>query len=177
MREVPYGNGRMIAGSLTFATEPSMLGRMSPKAPAHTVDALVERVRAYDANADADTIRLAYDFAKEAHKEQKRATGEPYIIHPLATAMNLAEMRLPAPIIIAGLLHDVPEDTPRTLEDVRNAFGEDVANMVAGITKLGNRRGDHRHPPARPQQEARAHSYRHRRDRAGELGIRWRLDY
>ncbi|KAA0205771.1 bifunctional (p)ppGpp synthetase/guanosine-3',5'-bis(diphosphate) 3'-pyrophosphohydrolase [Candidatus Uhrbacteria bacterium] len=110
---------------------------MSPKAPAHTVDALVERVRAYDANADADTIRLAYDFAKEAHKEQKRATGEPYIIHPLATAMNLAEMRLPAPIIIAGLLHDVPEDTPRTLEDVRNAFGEDVANMVAGITKLG----------------------------------------
>ncbi len=114
-----------------------MLGFMSPKAAAQTIDTLIERVRLYDANADAETIRRAYAFAKEAHKDQKRATGEPYIIHPLATAMHLAEMRLPAPIIIAGLLHDVPEDTPRTLEEVRDAFGEDVANMVAGITKLG----------------------------------------
>lgn len=114
-----------------------MLEFMSPKASKHSVDALISRVLSYDTNADADTIHRAYEFAKEAHKDQKRATGEPYIIHPLATAMNLAEMGLPAPIIIAGLLHDVPEDTPRTLEDIQAAFGEDVANMVSGITKLG----------------------------------------
>lgn len=110
---------------------------MSPKVPKHTIDALIERVLQYDTNTDADTIRRAYAFAKDAHKDQKRATGEPYIIHPLATAMYLAEMRLPAPIVIAGLLHDVPEDTSRTLEEIQEAFGEDVATMVSGITKLG----------------------------------------
>jgi len=102
-----------------------------------TIDGLCELVASYDANAVPETIRKAYEFAKEAHEGQKRATGEPYIIHPLATAYNLAEMRLPAPIIIAGLLHDVPEDTSRTLEDITEHFGEDVSTMVAGITKLG----------------------------------------
>lgn len=102
-----------------------------------TIDALIELVKSYDANAKIDQVRHAYEFAKDAHEGQKRATGEPYIIHPLATAFNLAEMHLPAPIIIAGLLHDVPEDTEKTLEDVRNEFGEDIESMVAGITKLG----------------------------------------
>lgn len=110
---------------------------MPTQASPLTIDALCERVLAYDDNADADSIRRAYVFAKEAHQGQTRATGEPYIIHPLATAMNLAEMSLPAPIIIAGLLHDVPEDTSRTLDDLKDAFGEDVSNMVSGITKLG----------------------------------------
>lgn len=79
----------------------------------------------------------AYEFAAEAHKGQVRISGEPYINHSVATAMNLADMRMPANIIIAGLLHDVPEDTDRTLEDVERAFGKDVADMVRGITKLG----------------------------------------
>jgi GTP pyrophosphokinase len=108
----------------------------SAKQP-QTIDALCALVSSYDANAKPELIRKAYEFAKEAHEGQKRATGEPYIIHPLATGMTLAEMGLPAPIIIAGLLHDVPEDTNRTLEDVREAFGDDVATMVSGITKLG----------------------------------------
>jgi GTP pyrophosphokinase len=102
-----------------------------------TIDGLCELVSSYDANANPALIRKAYEFAKEAHEGQKRATGEPYIIHPLATAYNLAEMRLPAPIIIAGLLHDVPEDTKKTLEEIKAEFGEDVSTMVAGITKLG----------------------------------------
>ncbi len=103
----------------------------------HTIDNLIDLVKTYDENASADQIRHAYEFAKAAHEGQKRATGEPYIIHPLATAFYLAEMHLPAPIIIAGLLHDVPEDTEKTLDDVRAEFGDDVETMVAGITKLG----------------------------------------
>jgi GTP pyrophosphokinase len=102
-----------------------------------TIDALCERVLSYDPDARVDDIRRAYTFADEAHKGQKRATGEPYIVHPLATALTLAEMRLPVPIVIAGLLHDIPEDTPKTLDDIQAKFGEDVANMVSGITKLG----------------------------------------
>lgn len=104
---------------------------------AKTVDELCDQVRAFDPGADTALIRRAYDFAEEAHRGQKRATGEPYIIHPLATASTLAQMHLPTPIILAGLLHDVPEDTTRTLEDIRAVFGEDVMSMVAGITKLG----------------------------------------
>ena len=102
-----------------------------------SIEALIELVKKYDANSSAEKIRHAYQFAKAAHGDQKRATGEPYIIHPLATAFYLAEMHLPAPLIIAGLLHDVPEDTEKTLEDVRAEFGDDVESMVAGITKLG----------------------------------------
>ena len=105
---------------------------------APTIDTLCERVTSYNHAADIALIRRAYAFADAAHAGQKRATGEPYIIHPLTTASTLAEMRLPTAIIVAGLLHDVPEDTARTLEDIKAAFGEDVASMVAGITKLGN---------------------------------------
>jgi guanosine-3',5'-bis(diphosphate) 3'-pyrophosphohydrolase len=103
-----------------------------------TIEDLVQRVAEYDQSADLDRIRAAYAFAAEAHKEQKRASGVPYIIHPLATAMTLAELRLPPDMIVAGLLHDVPEDTPRTLEDVEAAFGADIAKLVAGITKLSH---------------------------------------
>jgi len=102
-----------------------------------TIDTLIQLVATYDESVSGEQIRHAYEFAKAAHADQKRATGEPYIIHPLATAFYLAEMHLPAPIIIAGLLHDVPEDTEKTLDDVKAEFGEDVGNMVAGITKLG----------------------------------------
>lgn len=110
---------------------------MSPKALEATIDALCGRVLAYDSNADEASIRKAYEFAKNAHEGQKRATGEPYITHPVAAAMYLADMRMPAPIIMACLLHDVPEDTHKTLEDIKAEFGEDIADMVSGITKLG----------------------------------------
>lgn len=102
-----------------------------------TYAALLDLVTQNDPEADVGVVQKAYEFAKDAHKNQTRATGEPYIIHPVATAMTLAEMRLPAPIIAAGLLHDVPEDTPRTIEDIKTHFGGEIAHLVEGITKLG----------------------------------------
>lgn len=92
---------------------------------------------AFDPKADTALVRRAYTYAKDAHEGQRRASGEPYIVHPLCAASTLVDMRLPANIVAAGLLHDVPEDTPRTLDDVRAEFGDDIASMVEGITKLG----------------------------------------
>ncbi|NQV12196.1 HD domain-containing protein, partial [Candidatus Uhrbacteria bacterium] len=88
-------------------------------------------------NPDIDFVRLAFDYASEAHKGDKRYTGAPYIIHPTATAVRLAQMRLPIAVVIAGLLHDVPEDTDRTIDDIASEFGEDIAKIVSGVTKLG----------------------------------------
>lgn len=87
--------------------------------------------------ADTDLVRLAYEFAEHAHEGQKRKSGEPYITHPTAAATILAEMKLELPIVIAALLHDVPEDTPVTIDDIRKNFGDDVAQIVEGVTKLG----------------------------------------
>ncbi len=98
---------------------------------------LLDTVKKYHPNADLDMVRLAYDFAEEAHRGQKRMSGEDYITHSLATAQILADMKLNVPIIIAGILHDVPEDTKRTIEDIKENFGADVAGMVKSITKLG----------------------------------------
>ncbi len=109
----------------------------SHMAAAHTIEDLVARVVSYDPNANVENIRAAFAFAADAHRDQKRASGEPYIEHPLATALTLADMRLPEVMIIAALLHDVPEDTEKTLEDVRERFGDEVARLVGGITKLG----------------------------------------
>ncbi len=87
--------------------------------------------------ANIDLVRRAYVFAEQAHRGQTRSSGEPYIIHPLAAAYTLAEMHLDESILAATLLHDVPEDTERTLEDIEREFGADIASMVGGITKLG----------------------------------------
>jgi len=102
-----------------------------------TINELIEKIIANNPNADVDLVWLAYEFAEKAHAEAKRFSGENYIYHPLRTAMTLAEMKLPIPLIIAGLLHDVPEDTDYTINDIKKNFGKDIANMVAGITKLG----------------------------------------
>lgn len=98
---------------------------------------LIQTIQKNYPNADLDMVRLAFDFAEHAHGEQKRVSGEPYINHPLRTAITLAEMKMNLPIVIAGLLHDVPEDTNIKLEDIEKNFGKDIASMVEGITKLG----------------------------------------
>lgn len=87
---------------------------------------------------DIGLAKKAYDLGFQAHSGQLRKTGEPYFVHPLITAIKLAEMRLPIEIVIAGLLHDVPEDTEVELDEIRNAFGDDIANMINGVTKLGH---------------------------------------
>jgi len=102
-----------------------------------TIRKLLTTIKKYDPKADLDMVVLAFEFAKKAHSGQKRATGVDYIDHALATAQNLAELKVNTNMIVAGLLHDVPEDTDYTLEDVKKNFGKDIASMVEGITKLG----------------------------------------
>jgi len=85
---------------------------------------------------EAEAIRRAYDVATAAHEGQLRDSGEPYVTHPVAVAAILNEMRLDAATIQAALLHDVPEDTQVTLDDVRRQFGDEVAQLVDGVTKL-----------------------------------------
>lgn len=97
---------------------------------------LCDLVLENDRGADIELVKRGFEFARAAHDGQMRSSGEPYITHPLQTAITLAEMHMPVPIIIAGLLHDVPEDTARTLEDISAEFGPDVESMVSGITKL-----------------------------------------
>lgn len=101
-----------------------------------TIDQVIHKVKENNPNADLDMLRLAYDFALKAHGSQKRRSGEPYIQHCLHTAFVLAQIKADLNTVIAGILHDVPEDTESTLEDVRKNFGDDVASLVEGITKL-----------------------------------------
>ena len=102
-----------------------------------TFSTLLATIKKNKLKVDAELLELAYGFAKEAHHGQIRLSGEPYITHSLVTANTLAGLRMDEPTILAGLLHDVPEDTPRTLNDIRENFGEEVAMLVEGITKLG----------------------------------------
>lgn len=86
---------------------------------------------------DMEKIERAYLFAEKAHGEQKRATGEPYIIHPVAAAKITVQLGMDTDTVVTALLHDVVEDTPVTLEEIDKEFGPDVAHMVDGVTKLG----------------------------------------
>ena len=98
---------------------------------------LISSVREYHPSADISMIQKAYEVAKEAHKDQKRKSGEPYIIHPLCVAIILADLELDKETIVAGLLHDAVEDTWMTDEEVEKEFGSEVALLVDGVTKLG----------------------------------------
>lgn len=86
--------------------------------------------------ADRDFVLRAYKVAEEAHREQSRASGEPYVNHCVAVAMILADLRVPPEVIVAGLLHDTVEDTSIALTDIRSDFGDDVTKLVDGVTKL-----------------------------------------
>ncbi|NCF74935.1 MAG: RelA/SpoT family protein [Xanthomonadaceae bacterium] len=100
-------------------------------------DKLLKTIKKNNPNSDLDMVRLAYDFAKKAHQGQKRMSGEPYIYHSLATAQTLAEIKTDIATIIAGILHDVPEDTDVKLEEIKKNFGGEIEKLVEGITKLG----------------------------------------
>ena len=98
---------------------------------------LVKSVKKYHPSTDLTMIEKAYQVAKAAHKDQVRKSGEPYIIHPLCVGIILADLELDKESIAAGLLHDVVEDTSMTTEDVAREFGDEVALLVDGVTKLG----------------------------------------
>ncbi|MCI5944075.1 MAG: bifunctional (p)ppGpp synthetase/guanosine-3',5'-bis(diphosphate) 3'-pyrophosphohydrolase [Eubacterium sp.] len=98
---------------------------------------LIQAIRVYHPSTDLTMIEKAYQLAYDAHKEQRRKSGEPYIIHPVCVAIILAELELDKETIVAGLLHDVVEDTVFSLEDITKMFNEEVALLVDGVTKLG----------------------------------------
>lgn len=100
------------------------------------VDILLQKIKENCTNVDLDTVNKAFNFAYEAHKEQKRESGEPYIIHPIDVAVILAELGMDTSTIVAGLLHDVIEDTDYSYDDIKNIFSEEVANLVSGVTKI-----------------------------------------
>lgn len=97
---------------------------------------LIAGIRKYHPSDDITMVEKAYDIAYNAHKEQKRRSGEPYIIHPLCVAIILADLELDKETIVAGILHDVVEDTVMTEEELTSIFGEEVALLVDGVTKL-----------------------------------------
>jgi GTP diphosphokinase / guanosine-3',5'-bis(diphosphate) 3'-diphosphatase len=97
---------------------------------------LVERVLAYDPDADEAILNKAYVYAMTAHGKQFRASGDPYFAHPLEVAAILTDLKLDVPTIVTALLHDTIEDTLATYEDIREKFGEEIANLVDGVTKL-----------------------------------------
>lgn len=97
---------------------------------------LIEIIKSYQPDETCENIRKAYELADEAHKEQKRVNGDPYILHPLAVAEILADMEIDTTTITASLLHDVVEDTEYMLEDIERIFGKEVAFLVDGVTKL-----------------------------------------
>jgi GTP diphosphokinase / guanosine-3',5'-bis(diphosphate) 3'-diphosphatase len=97
---------------------------------------LLEKVRAYSPDADVELLRRAYVFSAFEHRGQVRHSGEPYLIHPLAVADFLADMKLDAVAIAAGLLHDVVEDTLTTIDRIKELFGPEVAHVVEGVTKI-----------------------------------------
>src|SRR5215213_7472199 len=99
-------------------------------------DEVIAKVRSFNPDADIDLLRRAYEFSETEHRGQMRRSGEPYLIHPVEVADILADLRLDGVAIAAGLLHDIVEDTPTTIERVRELFGEEVAHVVEGVTKL-----------------------------------------
>lgn len=102
-----------------------------------TIEDIINEVSEYLSEEDVRSIERAYEFAKKAHEGQFRKSGEPYIVHPVQVAYILTDLEMDAETIIGGLLHDVVEDTDITLEEIEEAFSEEVAMLVDGVTKLG----------------------------------------
>ncbi len=117
-------------------SEKSFVTPVDFTSPEDLFERLLKEIYTYRPATDVQLIRKAYDVASEKHKGQVRKSGEPYIIHPLCVAIILAELELDKETIAAGILHDVVEDTDMTLEDVRSEFGDEIALLVDGVTKL-----------------------------------------
>ena len=105
--------------------------------PDRLYDMLIARIRKYHPSTDVSMIANAYEMAKKAHGGQCRKSGEPYIVHPLWVAIILANLEMDKETIVAGMLHDVVEDTSVSEEEIKKVFGEEVALLVDGVTKLG----------------------------------------
>lgn len=115
----------MIRDSIDFSHEMNL-----------TVDELVRRIQTYNPDVDIDLIKRGYAFAEKAHKEQKRSSGEPYIIHPLNVTATLVKLRMDVDTIVAGFLHDVVEDCDISPQEIEKEFGVSIAQIVVGLTKI-----------------------------------------
>lgn len=100
------------------------------------LEGLVSKIQSYLPGAEVDLIRRAYEFSAKKHKNQRRASGEPYVSHPLAVASIIGDLRLDVPSVVSGLLHDTVEDTFTTIGEVEATFGSEVATLVDGVTKI-----------------------------------------
>ena len=117
-----------------------MLGENIHTVPSETVirlNDIIEKVNIYDRSADPDVIRRAYVFSAKVHQGQVRLSGEPYLTHPLHVAWLLTEFNMDAYTIATGLLHDTVEDTLTTIESIEEIFGQEIAILVDGVTKIG----------------------------------------
>ena len=101
------------------------------------LEGLLTKIQGYLPGAEIDLIRRAYEFSAEKHRHQRRASGEPYVSHPLAVASIIADLRMDVPSVVTGLLHDTVEDTWTTIDEVEDEFGGEVAGLVDGVTKIG----------------------------------------
>lgn len=118
---------RQMAGGDTLLTETT---------PEELYELLVESIRKYHPASDLSMVDKAFHLAYDAHKDQRRKSGEPYIVHPLSVAIILAQLEMDLETIVGGILHDVVEDTILTDEELRQIFGKDIALLVDGVTKL-----------------------------------------
>src|SRR6266511_4304543 len=110
----------------------------TPETDAQAAGPLLAEATRYLGADELATLRRACVFAAAAHEGQERASGDPYIAHPLAVALTLAELRLDIAALVAAVLHDVPEDTEVSLDEIEREFGAEIAHLVDGVTKLGN---------------------------------------
>ena len=114
--------------------------KIMPETKNPTIEDIIELQKKNYGTCNEEIIHKAYDYALKLHKDQSRKSGEPYIIHPLNVACILSNLELDDETICAALLHDVVEDTPITIEEIEKEFGTAIAEMVAGVTKLGTLR-------------------------------------
>ena len=133
-RQTPSVSGDGVLISREYQNARTMNDFTSPE---ELYDTLIASIRKYHPSDDISMVEKAYSIAYNAHKGQKRKSGEPYIIHPLCVAIILADLELDKETIVAGLLHDVVEDTVMTNEEICRGFGKEVELLVDGVTKLG----------------------------------------
>ena len=99
-------------------------------------DDLINKIKSYNKFLNPETLNKAYSFAVKAHENQKRDSGDPYVIHPVAVANILTDLKLDSATIATGLLHDTIEDTFATYQTIKEEFGQEVADLVEGVTKI-----------------------------------------
>ena len=131
----------------------SLLGLFPTARRAIGVNTLLSKLESYLKPDQVDQVREAYEFGASAHEGQKRLSGEPYIAHPVAVALILADLHMDAQTIVAAILHDVIEDTPTVKDEIEAKFGSEVAELVDGVSKLD-------HLQFRSREEAQAESFR-----------------